>query len=155
MKRLLLLSILGGTLAGSATPAKALPATIDAVGCGTGCVQKIRQVGPVSLSKQGYPQVPVMIKTVLQPAPGELPLGRDKQGDPIVMSRGDRYPKTDHYWIIADCAGKRVKLYAKSSHDASAAWSDAYVDGSPSNCHSACGRSFDQWSRLCKAAGLL
>ena len=153
-QKVILLTALAASTVGLVSAAQAQKATIDAVGCGTGCVQKIRQLGPVSRTNYGYPKVPVSITTVLQPDYGKPPLGYDKSGRPIVKWRGETYPKTTKYWIIADCSGKRVGLYAKDSDGADAFWSPAFVDGSPNNCESACARSFDQWSRLCKAAGM-
>ena len=137
------------------TAANAEEVVIDFVSCGTGCVQRIRQLGPVSRTTYGYPKVPVSITTVLQPGPRNPQLGFNKNGDPIIKWRGELYPTIDKYWVIADCQGKRVGLYAKDSDGADATWNPAFVDGSPNNCHSACGRSYDQWRLLCKAIGSL
>ena len=134
--------------------ARAEEVVIDYVSCGTGCVQKIRQLGPVSRTTYGYPKVPVSITTVLQPGPRNPQLGFNKNGDPITKWRGELYPTIDKYWVIADCQGKRVGLYAKDSDGADATWNFAFIDGLPNNCHSACGRSYDQWRLLCKANGL-
>jgi hypothetical protein len=139
----------------SCFPANAQVATIDRVGCGQGCIQIIQQLGPVSRTSYGFPKVPVSITNVLQPGPGMPLLGYNKKGDPIVKWRGVTYPKIDKSWVVADCQGKRVGLYAKDSDGADAIWSPAFIDGEPNNCHSACGRAYDQWRLLCRAAGSL
>jgi hypothetical protein len=137
------------------SPAQAQVATIGFVGCGTGCVQKVHQLGPVSRTSYGFPKVPVSITTILQPGPGTPLLGHSKSGDPIVKWQGSAYPKIEKFWVVADYPGKRVGLYAKDSDGADAIWGPAFIDGEPNNCHSACGRRYDQWRLLCKAAGLL
>ena len=133
-------------------PAKAEVVTIDFVSCGTGCVHRIQQLGPVSRTSYGFPKVPISMTTVLQPGPESPLLGYSKGGDPIVKSRGSTYPKIEKFWIVADCQGKRVGLYAKDSDGADAIWNPAFINGEPNNCHSACGRSYDQWRLLCRAA---
>lgn len=138
----------------AASKSHAQTATIDSVGCGTGCVQTITQLSPVSRTSGGYPRVLVIHKTVLSPAPGQNPVRYDRAGDPIVQWRGIAYPRAEKSWIIADCTNKRVSLYAKNSDGLDAGWSNAYNEmGEPNNCHSACGRAYDQWYLLCKAAG--
>lgn len=139
---------------GTAAPVLAQSATIDAVGCGTGCRQVVTQLSPVTRTAGGYPRVLVVNKTILQPGPGQPLLGYDRAGDPIVKWRGQAYPKTEKSWIVADCQNQRVGLYGKHSDGLDAIWSQAYTEsGEPNNCHSACGRAYDQWRLLCKAAG--
>ena len=131
-------------------------ATIDRVGCGTGCVQVIQQVGPVSRTASGYPRVPVYVTTIIQPGPGLPLLGYTKTGDPMVNWRGIAYPTVEKSWVIADCKGKRVGPNAKDSDGSNVSWMNAFtVDGQPNNCHSACSRSYDQWRLLCRAANLI
>jgi len=135
---------------------KAEVATVDVIGCGTGCRQDIRQLGPVSFTSYGLPRARISSTTVLQPGPTIPLLGRNRNGDPIVKFRGETYPKIEKFWVIADCKTKRVGLWAKESDGADAYWSKVFnEDGSANNCHSACGRSFDQWRLLCRAAGML
>ena len=137
-----------------ATQAHAETATIDFVGCGTGCKQVVTQLSPVTRTAGGYPRVLVVNKMILYPGPGQKLLGYDRAGDPIVNWRGHMYPKSEKSWIIADCQNQRVGLYAKHSDGLDAIWSQAYTEtGEPNNCHSACGRAYDQWRLLCKAAG--
>jgi hypothetical protein len=131
----------------------ASPATIDFVGCGSGCKQTITQLSPVSRTAGGYPRVLVTVKTVISPSPEQRILGHDRSGDPIIEERGTRFPKSEKYWIIADCLNKRVSLYSKHSDGLDAGWVNAYEYGEPNNCHSACGRAYDQWYLLCRAAG--
>lgn len=108
---------------------------IDRVGCGTGCYSIYQQLGPVSRTRYGYPRVAVAIKTT-----------GGRNGETRVTKK----------WIIADCLGKRVGLYGSDSDGADAFWAQAYTkSGSPNNCHSACGRAYDQWRLLCRAAGEL
>ena len=122
-------------MSASGLSARANSPVIDGVGCGTGCYSTYQQIGPVSRTRYGYPRVPVAIKTT-----------------------GGRDPGTSvtKKWIIADCQGKRVGLYGSDSDGADAFWAQAYTEsGSPNNCHSACGRAYDQWRLLCRAAGEL
>jgi len=141
-------------IASSTTHVHAQTATIEFVGCGTGCKQLVTQLSPVSRTAGGYPRVLVVIKTIMAPGPGQKLLGYDSAGDPIVNWRGDTYPKSEKSWIIADCQNQRVGLYAKHSDGLDATWSQAYTEsGEPNNCHSACARAYDQWRLLCKAAG--
>lgn len=136
------------------TPVHAQTATIDSVGCGTGCSQVVTQLSPISRTSRGYPRVLVLNKTILQPGPGAPLLGYDKGGHPIVKWRGQSYPRSEQSWIIADCQNRRVVLYAKHSDGLDADWTNAYTEsGEPNNWHSACGRAYDQWRLLCKAAG--
>lgn len=131
-------------------------ATIDRVGCGSGCVQVIKQIGPVSRTTSGYPRVPVSVTTIIQPGPGMPLLGYTKTGDPMVNWRGIAYPIIENSWVIADCKGKRVGLNSKDSDGSDVSWTNAFTeDGQPNNCHSACGRSYDQWRLLCSAANLI
>ena len=138
----------------AAAKANAQSATIDGVGCGTGCKQIVTQLSPVTRTAGGYPRVLVANKIILYPGPGQPLLGYDRAGDPIVKSMGQTYPKIEKSWVIADCQNQRVGLYAKHSDGLDAIWSKAYTDsGEPNNCQSACGRAYDQWRLLCKAAG--
>jgi hypothetical protein len=142
------------TIASATTHVHAQTATIDSVGCGTGCKQVVTQLSPVSRTAGGYPRVLVVNKTILYPGPGQKLLGYDRAGDPIVKWRGETYPKSEKSWIIADCQNQRVGLYAKHSDGLDAIWSQAYTEsGEQNNCHSACGRAYDQWRLLCRAAG--
>ena len=119
----------------SVLPALANSPVIDRVGCGTGCYSSYQQLGPVSRTRYGYPRVPVAITTT-----------GGRNGETSITNK----------WIIADCQGKRVGLYGSDSDGADAFWAQAYTEsGSPNNCHSACGRAYDQWRLLCKAAGEL
>lgn len=131
-------------------------ATIDRVGCGSGCIQTIKQIGPVSKTTSGYPRVPVSVTTIIQPGPGLPLLGYTKNGDPMVNWRGIAYPTIEKFWVIADCKGRRVGLNNKDSEGSGLKWSNVFTDdGQPNNCHSACGRSYDQWRLLCRAADLI
>lgn len=141
-------------LVSTAVQVHAQTVTIDFVGCGTGCKQVITQLSPVSRTAGGYPRVLVVNKTILYPGPGQPMLGYDRAGDPIIKWRGQTYPKSEKSWIIADCQNQRVGLYAKHSDGLDAIWIQAYTEsGEPNNCHSACGRAYDQWRLLCKATG--
>ena len=120
-------------ISASALPSLANSAVIDGVGCGTGCYSSYQQLGPVSRTRYGYPRVPVAIKTTG---------GRGPDGS------------IEKKWIVADCSGRRVGLYGSDSDGADAIWANAFTDsGQPNNCHSACGRAYDQWRLLCRAAG--
>lgn len=144
------------TLLSSIAQAHAQTATIDSVGCGTGCRQLVTQLNPVSRTAGGYPRVLVVNKTILHPGSGQTLLGYDRAGDPIVKFRGELYPRFEKSWIIADCHNRRVALHVKHGNGLDAIWSQAYTEsGEPNNCHSACGRAYDQWRLLCRAAGEL
>lgn len=121
-------------ISASALPSLANSAVIEGVGCGTGCYQSYEQVGPVTRTRNGYPRVQVAVRTT-----------GGREGD-----------STGKNWVIADCQGNRVALYSPDGEVDNVFWSKAFTEsGEPNNCHSACGRAFDQWRLLCSAAGEL
>jgi hypothetical protein len=146
--------IIVATIASATTHVHAQTATIDIVGCGTGCRLDYTQLSPVSRTAGGNPRVLVGIKTILYPGSGGKLLGYDRAGNPIMNWRGQTYPKSEKSWIIADCKNKRVAMFGKHSDGLDASWRQAYTEsGEPNDCHSACGRAYDQWFLLCRAAG--
>ena len=133
----------------------AQPATIDRISCGNRCITKISQLSPVSKTRGGYPRVLVGHKTIQVPVPapyslpGEKLIGFDRAGDPIVKIGGETYPKSEIFWVVADCQNGRIGLHGKHSDGLDAQWGAVLTEsGEPISFLD----KYNQWRLLCTAA---
>ena len=111
--------------------AKSESLIVEGMSCGGGCLQSIKQIGPVSKNQYGYIVVPVSTTRLIYHEPSST------------QDLGES-------WIVVDCNGRRVGRGASDKSGGDASWTDAFINyNEPNNCEAYCGRAYDQWRLLC------
>ena len=100
---------------------------LDFISCGPdACRNEIRQIGPVE--DQRWRIVPIEVRT-------------------LFLTRTSSTKKRS--FVIADCLGKRVKLWSRSRDGHGSSWIDVYLRNGRKNDSTFSGRAYSQWSALC------